>query len=210
MTTLAMLLSRTRQFQDAVTEHVNALAPAEGPRCLASFQCGLLSLEHAISATALIEIQHFASGYALFRPQFESLVRGIWLFHAASDDWVNKLVAPLTTQNAEKANEGLMMADMLKALKSSAAPDHLVKQLQEYRDVTWKALNSFTHVGIHPIARTIGGYPEPLTMDAVRNSNGLVIITAQLAAISSGDPENMKQVRAFHVEFADCLPIAGA
>jgi hypothetical protein len=208
--TLVTQLTRARQFHGTVTRHVNELAPAEGERFLASFQCGLLSLEHAISAAALIDIGHFASAFALYRPQFESLVRGIWLLHAASDGWVNKLSAPLTIESAKKANEGLGMADMLTALESSEAPEHIVKQLQLYRDVTWKALNSFTHVGIHPIARTAEGYPEQLVIDSLRNSNALVSLASQLLAISSGDPDNMIPVRRFHVEFADCLPIVSA
>ena len=100
-----------------------------------------------------------------------------------------------------------MLAAMLSDLEKSDAPNHLVEQLQEYRNVTWKALNSYTHGGLHPIARTLSGYPASLTYDALRNSNAVTALTAQLLAIVSGVPENMNFVRSLHTDFADCLPI---
>ena len=80
-----------------------------------------LSLEHGTAAFALIEQRFLPSAYTLMRPQYECLVRGVWLVHAASDAWVDKLGEPLTVQSAKRANEGPMLADMLKEL--NAAPD---------------------------------------------------------------------------------------
>lgn len=46
-------------------------------------------------------------------------MRGIWLRYAASDAWVEKLSEPLTLENAKRANEGPMLAEMLKQLESN-------------------------------------------------------------------------------------------
>jgi len=100
-----------------------------------------------------------------------------------------------------------MLADMLKQLDDSSAPKHLVDQLKEFRDVTWKALNSYIHGGIHPLSRMISGYPPDLSFDVLRNSNALVAIAAQLTAIATGDKTNMTPVHQIHKDFADCLPI---
>jgi len=156
----------------------------------------------------LVNNSLLVSAYSLMRPQFESLVRGIWLLYAASDSWVEKLGEQLTVESAKKANEGPMLAEMLKQLESAVtAPQPIVEQLKQYRDVTWKALNSFAHGGIHPLSRTLVGYPAQLTFDVVRNSNAIVALTTQLAAILTGDPRNMERVRRFHIEYSDCLPI---
>jgi hypothetical protein len=142
------------------------------------------------------------------RPQYESLVRGIWILHTASDTWVEKLSEPLTMESAKRANEGLMLAEMLKELeKSNTAPAQIVEQLKQYRDVTWKAMNSYAHGGLHPLSRMLDGYPTQLTYDVVRNSNAIVALATQLISILSGDPRNMEHVRRFHVEYSDCLPI---
>lgn len=128
--------------------------------------------------------------------------------HAASDTWVEKLGEPLTSESAKRANEGPMLAEMLKGLeKSKNAPAPIVAQLKEYRDVTWKALNSYAHGGLHPLSRTLAGYPSQLTYDVVRNSNAVVALATQLVSILSGDPRNMEPVRQLHIEYSDCLPI---
>ncbi|WP_425125954.1 DUF6988 family protein [Burkholderia anthina] len=139
--------------------------------------------------------------------QYESLVRGIWLLYAASENRVARLSVPLTEENARRANDGRMLADMLKELDTSDAPTSLLEQVKNYRDVAWKALNSYTHGGLHPLARTVSGYPPQLTIDVLKNSNGLTCIAAQLASVLSGDPENMQPVRQLHIDFADCIPI---
>ena len=41
----------------------------------------------------------------------------------------------------------------------------------------------------------------------LRNSNAMVAIASQLAAIVTGDQQNMVPVRTLHTDFADCLPI---
>lgn len=205
---LNALLDRTGEFHEAVHTHVGNLIPSEGRRYLVAFQAGLLSLEHATGALVLISHGLFPSAYTLMRPQYESLVRGIWLLHAASDTWVEKLGEPLTLDSAKRANEGVMLADMLKQLESNSnAPGPIVEQLKQYRDVTWKALNSYAHGGLHPLSRTLAGYPAQLTYDMVRNSNAIVALATQLASILSGDPRDMEPVRRFHTEYSDCLPI---
>lgn len=85
---LTTLLERTAAFHAAVQAHVSALIPFDDSRSIVAFQAGLLSMEHAVAAFALINIELLPSAYALMRPQYESLVRGIWLLHGASDTWV--------------------------------------------------------------------------------------------------------------------------
>jgi len=204
---LYRLLARTRQLHSAVAKLTSDIVPVAETRFIVSFQSGVLSIEHAISASALLKLELYASGFSLYRPQFETLVRGIWLLHAADDKWVAKLSLPLTVENAAKANQTPMLNEMLVELDNSEAPKHLVVQLVQYRDVTWKALNSFAHGGIHPISRTIEGYPPRLAMDAVRNSNALVATAAQLISIVSCESPDMEMVRQLHTDFKDCIPI---
>tara|TARA_R110001583_G_scaffold165276_2_gene317814 strand:+ start:19327 stop:19617 length:291 start_codon:yes stop_codon:yes gene_type:complete len=77
------LLDRTAEFHEAVHQHVGELLPVPEPRFLTAFQSGLLSLEHALSAFMLFQHGLCPSAIALARPQYESLVRGVWLLHAA-------------------------------------------------------------------------------------------------------------------------------
>ncbi len=205
---LVQLIERTAVFHERVQQHVQTLTPYPEVRFITAFQSGLLSLEHAISALVLFEQGLFSSAIALTRPQFESLVRGIWLLHAASENWVTKLSEPLTMESAKRANEGEGLAEMLKQLEANPdAPAGIVAQLREYKEVTWKAMNSYAHGGLHPLSRTMSGYPAQLIYDVIRNANAVVALTAQLLAILSGNPENMAPVRQMHTDFMDILPI---
>jgi hypothetical protein len=205
---LRQLLDRTAALHEAAYNHLATLQPYPEKRSTVAFQSCLLSMEHATGIQLLVNAELFPSAYALTRPQFESLVRGIWLLHAASELWVEKLGEQLTLENASRANEGPMLADMFKELdRATNAPAPIVAQLKEYKAVTWKAMNSYAHGGLHPLARALTGYPAQLSYDVVRNSNAITALTLQLASILSGDPKAMEVVRRLHVDFADCLPL---
>lgn len=205
---LLQLIERTAVFHERVQQHVQTLTPYPDVRFITAFQSGLLSLEHAVSALVLFEQGLFSSAIALTRPQFESLVRGIWLLHAASENWVTKLSEPLTMESAKRANEGEGLAEMLKQLEANPdAPAGIVAQLREFKEVAWKAMSSYTHGGLHPLSRTMSGYPAQLIYDVIRNGNAVVALSAQLLAILSGNPQNMAPVRQMHKDFMDILPI---
>jgi len=209
---LATLLERSLAFQAAVQEHVGALVPASGARFEIAYQSNLLSLEHGFSALILIDQGLLSSSFSLLRPQYESLLRGVWLLYAATNEEVAKLTQPLTVLSAQQAaNADFSVKKMLDKLDvCTDAPMPLILQLKEFKDVTGKALNDFTHGGLHALSRSATGYPIQLVYDVVRNSNAVVAIGAQLASILSGYTENMQPVRRMHEDFADCLPIIGS
>lgn len=200
-------VDRTTAFQSDVAKVLSLINPVSDIRVIVAFQSGLLAIEHSKAALQLISSGLLPSGYSILRPQFESLVRGIWLLHAASDTWVDNFNKPLTLETANKTNRAPNLVEMLEQLEKSEAPSNIVEQLQEFKAATWKILNSYTHGGLHPISRTLSGYPYELTYNAMRNSNAITALTAQLMVILSGYPNNMIHVRKLHNEFSDCLPI---
>lgn len=201
-------LERVGAYHQRVAENTAEIESYPETRFFLALQSALLSIEHGAAAYVLIGGQLFAPGYSLLRTQFETLVRGIWIMYAASDSWIEMLSRPLTEENAQSSKDVLMLAKMFGALRESeSAPTALLDQLEACRDTMWKALNSYTHGGFHPLARASTGYPPRLNYDVLRNSNALVALASQLAAIVSGNPENMIPVRALHHDFADCLPI---
>jgi len=203
---LNKLLVRTQALHNSAVEHVKGLRPINDLRPRVAFQAGSLVLKHSFAIRSLIADEHLPSAFALFRPQFESLVRGIWLLHAASDTWIEKFGQPLTVESAKQANEGLGFAGMLKGLESSSmAPIGIVVQLREFKEATWKSLNSYTHGGIHPLTRLMSGYPPELTYHALQNSNAVLALALQLLSIVTGDIRNMEPIHHMHVEFADCF-----
>ena len=204
----AAFLERNGQFHQRVAGHLAQLEAYPDQRFDLALKSALLSAAHGEAAFVLVSGGLHAPGYTLLRPQFETLVRGVWLMHAASNTWIEKLSRPLNKETAEAAKDALMVAEMLKGLrKSETAPSGLLDQIETCRNVMWKALNSYNHGGFHPLARFQTGYPRQLSYDVLRNSNAMLAITSQLAAIVTGDPRNMVPVRTLHTDFADCLPI---
>lgn len=202
------LVERSLEMHVARNEHLSNLAPCPDVRFELAFDCGLLSLEHADAATTLISTGLASSAIALMRTQFECLVRGMWLAYAATETWVQKFATPMTEFSAARADGAPMVKDMLDALKkSSTAPQPIITQIKEYKDVTWKALNSFTHGGFHPIARSVTGYPPSLLFNILRNCNAVSVIATQLVTVMTGDEAQRDFVRWLHTEYADCLPI---
>ena len=116
-----------------------------------SATASVISLEHA-SRHPYLDWRRLdiTSTFALFRVQYEAITRGIWLLYGASEAWVEKLSAPLTTENAKKANEGPMLSKMLEEIQGKA-PDVVIGQLKEFKEYSWKALSSYIHVGLHPL-----------------------------------------------------------
>lgn len=205
---LDRFLRRTADFHSAVMTHLGELVPYEEQRFVVAFQSGLLAVEHATGALSL-NLQGFhTSACALMRPQFEAHLRGVWLMYAAKDGWVRKLSEPLTEDSARRSNSIPMPAAMFEDLRRcSEAPQPVIQQLEEYSEVTWKALSSYTHGGLHPLSKVASGFPAQLVFDVQRNSNAMLALSTQLLSILTGDPSAMAPVRRLHVEFADCLPI---
>jgi hypothetical protein len=205
---LIAFVERTGAFQESVHRYVSNLVPTEATRHQVAFDSGLISLQHAAAALALVSQEIYPSAFALMRPQYESSLRGFWLTYAASDGWIEKLSVPLTNESARRASKLAMPAEMLEDLaKCCDAPKFIIGQYKSYGEVTWRALSSFTHGGLHPLARLATGYPPQLTYDVLRNSNGVIALTTQLLSNLTGDERNMEPVRDFHREYADCLPV---
>jgi hypothetical protein len=205
------IIERTRLLHEEVASHFSRITPAEGARNFIAFRAALLSFEFAAGSLLLNSHDLSAPAYALLRSQYESLVRGIWLLHSASEAWVEKLANPLTRENADRANEGLGLSEMLKQLENGlTSPKPIVAQLREYKEVSWKAMSSYTHGGLHPLSRTMTGFPAQLSVNVIRNSNAIVHLTCQLGAILTGDQRSMDRVRKLTIDYADCLPIRSA
>jgi len=174
-------------------------------RISASFAACSISLEHGRGLRLLIAEGLSTSAISLMRLQFEALTRSVWLAYAASDLEVEKLQAPLTAETQKAANKLPMQAAMLDAIDGKAPPAATM-MLKHFKDVTVGALHSFVHGGIHPINRQSRGYPAPLLINVVRNSNGLLTMSGMMLANLSGNEGVSQGMSRIQPAFMDCLP----
>lgn len=95
-----------------------------------------LSIEHNKGLVTSVEHGIFGSAFALFRCQFETFIRGVWLQWCANDKEIHKF---LNGEEPPKINI------LLKAIK--AVPGFEKDTLSVVKKKLWKAMNDYTHGG---------------------------------------------------------------
>lgn len=209
------LLARSHQFSETLVSYLeSADGFADGPRAEAAAAAAELSFEHGHAMRVLLEVGTPNSAAVLLRSQYEALLRAAWLMYAASEPQLEKLSTTLTIESGTKAKNTKGAEDMLKELEAllSATPTlrGLVQPLREIRDVSWAAMNSFVHGGLHPLTRTRDGFPLKLAADLVKNSNGMLHMAARLLARLTPSADVVASVETAFEEFAGCLPVVTA
>ena len=210
---IAAALEHSQALDDAVMAIL--IDPVYRPyddskRINTSVAAASLALEHARAVRTLIAEGLTTSALSLMRLQHEALTRAVWSLYAASDAQLDKLTAPLSKETEAAANGLPMLALMLKAIEQAAQHNPAAAQpyqgLLDFKTNNSPALNSLVHGGIHALQRHAQGFPLPMVLQALCNSNGLLIMTAMMLAVLSGNPTTAKRLRPLQTEFADCLP----
>lgn len=205
---LEKLLPRSVEMYEFMADHINRLEPYPTFKHQLSFRSGILCFEHGLAMLRLIEEGLMSSGFGLMRLQYESLVRGFWMMYAENDVWFNKLSAAEKIGPSElKKLETPMLADMLKSLEKTQAPQHILSQLNDFRVLNNTPFNSFTHGGVLALFTNGVGFETKLVYDSMRNANAMAAINMQMMSILTEVPEAMKPIREMHHRFVDCLPI---
>lgn len=210
------LLARSSEF----TEHLFDLAGKFGPRrddgrSRTAAAAGELSLEHGQALRILVAHAAGSSACALFRVQYEALLRAGWVLYAASEAEVGRASSELSAE-ASRAAQNLpgaktMLEDLERALRVDPGLVGLVQPLQEIRAQSWAAMNSFVHAGLHPLSRSAQGFPMDLADNVVRQSNAMMHMAVRLLyRLSQRAQVNPLQVERSYAGFEDCLPMAAA
>jgi len=170
----------------------------------AKIMCSV-SFEHAESAKMLLTAGNITSALGLVRLQYEAFVRAMWLYFAATDTAVSKLMADLSNESAKRADRLPMLSEMLQKLEGKA-PQVALDQLLEFKEYSWKPLSSYVHGGIHAVNRHSVGYPVPLLVQALKASNGVSAMAVMLLIIISDDRSQSGKMPKLQFDYKDCLP----
>lgn len=206
---LGQALARADDLDEALMAAIAAeqYRPYNGSaRISASFSAACVALEHGRALRVLVAQGLSTAALSLLRLQHEALTRAMWLLYAATDLAVDKLAAPLSKETEAAANKLPMLADMLKQLADKPAAAQPLLGLQAFKDNNAAALNSFVHGGIHALQRHAQGFPAPLVIGALRNCNGLLLMTGMMLAVLAGSQPMVRRVSRLQVEFAADLP----
>ncbi len=205
---LARALARADELDEALMRAIDAahFRPwDDSARIAASVAAASVALEHGRALRVLVADGLPTAALSLMRLQHEALTRALWLLYAADDTAIARLTAPLTKEAEVAAGKLPMMADMLKQLGTKPAAAKALIGLLAFKDNNAAALNSYVHGGIHALQRQAQGYPVPLIVGALRNCNGLMVMTAMMLAILTGRQPLVHAVSLLQATFADDL-----
>ena len=206
---LERMLGRSDDLHAKILSVLDAGEFDSSPRSEVAFSMCFVALEHGTALRVLITLGLPTSAVSLMRLQFEALTRAMWLIYAASDHTVAKLMAPLTLESEQAAKNLPSASEMIEQLGKrvgQGVPAAAHQMLVQFKDVSWNAMNSFVHGGIHPLRRSAEGFPVHLALQILRNANGLATMTGMALAILTGDEAITKPMGKIQPEFADCLP----
>lgn len=166
-----------------------------------------LSMEHGTSVLLLAGHGNTISAASMVRLQFEALVRGMWLWYAATDHAVNKLLAPFSADAVQAAKNLPSINDMMNALtKAESLPKMAAVMLEDLREKLLSELNSFVHAGIFPYVLTEIGVPDSIVIKTIKHSNGIGTMAGMMMANLSGNEEITIPMSKIQPKYADCLP----
>lgn len=207
------LLDRSEAFADHLDQLVDKIQVFnKTPRAAACADACELSIEHAHAVRVLFATGAPSSACAMLRTQYEAVVRGAWATHVATDLQIEKLNQPLGSESEQAAKNLPGAQDMLIGLKKRVVAEPglngLVVPLLQIHEVSWRAMNSYVHGGIHPLQRTGSGFPAELAAQVVRNSNGIMHMAFRLLARLGLPAYIAMSVDRAYLGFEDCVPMA--
>lgn len=116
------------------------------------------------------------SAFALFRPQFEAYVRGVWYHRCASDDQVQKFI---------NGNDPPKIGILIKDIENTATVFESGR-LSSMKNNMWTNLNDLTHGGSTQVAARLSerGIDQSFLPEHVA---GLLTSSATLSALAGLD-----------------------
>ena len=164
----------------------------------------LLSREHAAILKEALANDAPSTAAALFRLQFEALLRAAWIQYSATDSHLSTLTQSIDEESEKQASRLPGVKDMLKSIVGSA-PHGLVEPLVSLHGGIAGPLNSYVHTGLHPIRRRLMGFPNDLIWLLLTQSNRLVHHAYRLMAALYVSQPVMDRVVAVGHQFNDCV-----
>lgn len=105
-----------------------------------------LCIEHHAGIVQMVTMKMYGSSYALLRPQFEALVRALWLNLFATDDQLRLFV-----ERDALPKVGVMLSAI------EGHPDFESSVLAWLGRDGWNSMCGYTHGGMHQLARRADG-----------------------------------------------------
>lgn len=171
-----------------IDENTSGIELPGDERSILAIGCLDVALEHQAAIALLHSSELYGSALALLRCETESLVRGLWLLHAASLEDIERFRCGKVKQEFRE------LIDMLESKINQRSGI-----LSGLRDRAWKAMNDFTHTGFVQVSRrhrpghVCENYPEAELAQALDLAGALGLVAAGQLVEMSHDKERLPQ-----------------
>lgn len=129
-------ITKAVEWLNESSELIDGAAFATTHRTRVSVGLLHLSLEHQRGIIALADHGIFGSALALFRPQYEAYIRGVWFYWCASDGQIETF---LSGEEPPKIRYLIEEVEKLEGYEGKA--------LSKVKAEIWATLNDYTHGG---------------------------------------------------------------
>jgi hypothetical protein len=163
-----MLYEQLDMVLEAILEETRETLFPPGRRVQMSLAHYRIVFDHHNAIARLLELELHASAFALARPLYESLVKGLWISHFADDTTAEKYAVGKELDDIERLTKRLLEADL---------PSVVTSHVRRIKERYWKALSSLTHGGHAQVHRWLN--PEGVA------PNYQVVELTELANFSS-------------------------
>ncbi len=125
-----------------IDENTSGVTLPADERSMLAVGCFDVAIEHQAAIALLGSASLYGSAFALLRVLAESLVRGLWLLHCATD-------AELAAFKRGKVEK--FFAQLVAEFEAKMGTPNGV--LSGFKATAWDALNGSTHTGYHQVSR---------------------------------------------------------
>lgn len=139
---LAQTIQRAEGLIQWLDHQVDGIQFKADKRTAFSAPCFDVAVEHHKAIVLLIANNISGPALSLVRLLFESYIRGLWLFHCASDAEIDRF-----SDDEWVAT----FAEMLSAVEKTEGFKSGI--LSEAKSRSWKAMNSYTHTGMQQVGQ---------------------------------------------------------
>ncbi len=184
-----------------IDHHTSGITLPADERSLLAVGCFDMTLEHQAAIALLHSSELPGSTLALLRVLTESLVRGLWLLHCATDDELAKF---------KRGKIDKEFKDLISEFEAKIGTPQGV--LSGLKDRAWKAMNGFTHTGFvqvsrrHAAGRVEANYPEHELAQALDIAGALGMVAAGQLIGMSERPELLPLYSARMAEYGAQRP----
>lgn len=165
----------------------DGLSPLATPRNFVAAGFCLVTRQHVLGQFHLVSVGLDVSATTLVRPSFEALVRSVWAFNGAGDDWIEGFLSPseAAVNSDGETLKGPPVDFMLAAIRLHH-PANIWSALTLLKESTWRAMHSYVHGGIRAFAQAMTDMPEHEVAGMLMNANTMLAMSTNVFRMSCG------------------------